>query len=116
MGLFTSNTSNFPWIKLSSKEQFNSILDSANKVLIFKHSTRCGTSSMALKLFEREFESDPKIETYFLDLVQFREISNLIAEKTGVHHESPQVIVLEENKVIYKASHHEIDAKTINKI
>lgn len=116
MGLFTPNTSDFPWINLDSKEQLNDILNSKNKVLIFKHSTRCGTSSMALKQFVREFQPNPKIETYFLDLIRYREISNLIAEKTGVEHQSPQVIVLEDNKVIYKASHYEIDAVTINKI
>ena len=116
MGLFTSNNSTFPWTKLTTKEQLNQILSSENKVLIFKHSTRCSISSMALNNFEREFKRDEKIETYFLDLLQHRDISDAIAEKANVYHQSPQVIVFENEKSIYDASHGQIDALTINKL
>ncbi|MFN5418697.1 MAG: bacillithiol system redox-active protein YtxJ [Flavobacteriia bacterium] len=116
MGLFTSNNSTFPWTKLTSLEQLDEILTSDKKVLIFKHSTRCSISSMALNNFEREFTLDEQIETYFLDLLQHRDISNAIAEKANVYHQSPQVIVFENKKSIYNASHGQIDALTINKL
>lgn len=116
MGLFTSNKSTFPWTKLTSLEQLDEILTSDKKILIFKHSTRCSISSMALNNFEREFEADEQMETYFLDLLQHRDISNAIAEKANVYHQSPQVIVFENQKSIYNASHGQIDALTINNL
>ncbi len=97
-------------------EQLKEILHSDKKVLIFKHSTRCSISSMALNNFEREFEINENIDTYFLDLLKHRDVSDAIAEKANVYHQSPQVIVFENEKSIYDASHGQIDALTINKL
>ena len=40
-----------------------------------------------------------------LDLLAHRNISNAIAEKLQVHHESPQAIILRNREVIYEESH-----------
>ncbi|MGC6433602.1 MAG: bacillithiol system redox-active protein YtxJ [Crocinitomicaceae bacterium] len=117
MGLFfTDNKSNFDWINLNSSEQLNEIIEQSNEsaVLLFKHSTRCSISSMAKSRFEKEWKLDNEVcQTYYLDLITFRPISNEIAEKTGVEHQSPQVIVLKNKEVIYQASHNGIDANEI---
>ena len=64
--------------------------------------------------FEKEWKLDNEVcQTYYLDLITFRPISNEIAEKTGVEHQSPQVIVLKNKEVIYQASHNGIDANEI---
>ena len=114
MGLFfKDNKSNFDWINLNSSEQLNEIIEQSNEsaVLLFKHSTRCSISSMAKSRFEKEWKLDNKVcQTYYLDLITFRPISNEIAEKSGVEHQSPQVIVLKNKEVIYQASHNGIDA------
>jgi monothiol bacilliredoxin len=83
-------------------------------VVIFKHSTRCSVSRMALKQFENEYaiETD-KMELYFLDLLAHRSISNDVAERFGVMHQSPQVIVVKEGKAIYDASHSDIQAEDL---
>jgi bacillithiol system protein YtxJ len=39
---------------------------------------------MALKQFENEFDSSDKVTPYFLDLIEYRAISNAIAEQFGV--------------------------------
>jgi bacillithiol system protein YtxJ len=70
---------------------------------------------MALKSFEQEMATDSEIELLFLDLIKFREISNEIAEATGVMHQSPQVLVIQSGKVLYSESHHSIDAVKILK-
>ena len=80
-------------------------------IAIFKHSTRCGTSSMALRQFESQFEADnTSVKLYFLDLLSFKDISNEIAIRFQVFHESPQLIVLKDGNTIHHSSHHQIDA------
>jgi bacillithiol system protein YtxJ len=79
-------------------------------LFIFKHSTRCGISRMVLKQFEREFGAEEAITPYFLDLLEHRNISNEIASRFGVVHQSPQVIVIKDGKAVYDTSHESIDA------
>ena len=120
MGFFSfGSKSNFDWIELTSIEQLNEIIEQSTEkpVLLFKHSTRCSISSMAKSRFESEWGlNNEACPTYYLDLITFRPISNEIAEKTGVEHQSPQVIVLKNKEVIYQASHNGIDAKEIQEI
>lgn len=77
--------------------------------VIFKHSTRCPVSDLAkLRLEEHwDFESD-SLDIYYLDLIANRDVSNFIAEELQVHHESPQIILLDKEEVKYDASHLEI--------
>jgi bacillithiol system protein YtxJ len=79
-------------------------------VAIFKHSTRCSISRMALKQFENEFDLEGSVMPYFLDLINYRDISNEIATRFEVYHQSPQLLLIKEGKSIYDASHSDIDA------
>ncbi len=116
MGWFSSKkeastTGHLPWKKLTEQSQLDEILHALpeEKHLIFKHSTRCSISAMALRRFETEWtEEVSSIHIWYLDLLNHRDISNAIAEKTGVVHQSPQVIVLQNGKVTYEASHGQI--------
>ena len=83
-------------------------------VLFFKHSTRCPVSSMALRMFERDWPADSEVELYFLDLIAHRDLSNRIARELGVNHESPQAIVLRGGHVVYAESHNYIAAQAIH--
>lgn len=78
-------------------------------VLLFKHSTRCSISAMALHSVEKYWnDASEKITPYFLDLLAHRDLSNLIEQKTGVLHQSPQAIVMKNGEVVYQASHNGI--------
>ena len=68
-------------------------------VVVFKHSTRCGVSRMVLKQFENEFDLHDEITPYFLDLLAHRTISNEIAKRFDVFHQSPQLIVIKDGKI-----------------
>lgn len=127
MGIFSRNkdkrkptpTPTINWNQLTSIEQLNQLVVSAQTkpVLIFKHSTRCGISSMALNSFRMTWSSDNELaDIYILDLLNHRDISNEIAILTGVLHQSPQVIVLSGTEVIYDASHSQIDARKVESI
>lgn len=81
-------------------------------VFIFKHSTRCSISSMAKSRLERL--DGLKQSIYYLDLIKYREISNLIADRYKVQHESPQLLVLKNKQVIEALSHSDIAEHNLN--
>jgi len=86
-------------------------------VLIFKHSTRCSISSMVLNKFENTYQDNANFEVYYLDLIAHREVSNEIANRYGIIHQSPQAILISKGKPILDESHtgiryEEIDQKS----
>lgn len=112
-----NKVSKVDWRMLTNVDDLNQVVnESAGKpVLIFKHSTRCSISRMVLKQFENEFDLQDKITPYFLDLLNHRDVSNEIATKFDVYHQSPQLIVIQDGKSVYDASHDSIDAQSLQK-
>ncbi|MFD0778792.1 bacillithiol system redox-active protein YtxJ [Flavobacterium myungsuense] len=96
--------------------QLNEVVNTSTEklVLIFKHSTRCSVSRMALKQFENEFDLSEKVVTYYLDVLENRAISNEIASRFNVYHESPQILVIKDGKSVFDASHSDIDARDLS--
>ncbi|MBI2258304.1 MAG: bacillithiol system redox-active protein YtxJ [Flavobacteriia bacterium] len=113
MGFFTKQNSTFPWNHLISNDDFLTLWNSNEPFLIFKHSTRCSISSMALRHFESEFHTDTNCQLFLLDLLIHRDISNQIAELTGVQHQSPQIILIKNKQILLNASHENISANEI---
>lgn len=103
----TNEDKKIPWISLESMAQLDEIkINSAKKAqLIFKHSTTCGVSSMVLKMFNGSFDPSLDCDLYFLPIQSHRELSNAIAEKFGIRHESPQLLILKDGKVSFHTSH-----------
>jgi bacillithiol system protein YtxJ len=107
-----SPKSNVNWTELTDIAQLLEVTAISNEkpVVIFKHSTRCSISRMALKQFEREYDLNDSVDAYFLDLIAHRDISNEIASRYNVYHESPQLILIKNGKAVYDVSHSDIDA------
>jgi bacillithiol system protein YtxJ len=103
------------WIPLTDLSQLNEIIELSNEkpISIFKHSTRCSISRFALKQFENEFDSADATDTYFLDLIEYRDVSNEIANRFQVVHQSPQVLLIKNGQSVYDASHSDIDARDL---
>ncbi|WP_448606672.1 bacillithiol system redox-active protein YtxJ [Paenimyroides ceti] len=103
------------WIELTQHQQLEELtaLSTSQTVLIFKHSTRCIISKMALKNFESEFNLEGKVIPYFLDLIAYRALSNAIANDFNVQHQSPQLLVIKNAEVVYHESHEGIDASVL---
>ncbi|MDC6351718.1 bacillithiol system redox-active protein YtxJ [Zeaxanthinibacter sp. PT1] len=100
-----------PWIPLNSRDTLDEIVGkSASRTqVIFKHSTRCGISRMALRMFESEkLGSGLAADFYFLDLLANRNVSDAVAQKFGVAHQSPQLIVIRNGEVATHTSHGDI--------
>lgn len=105
------------WNQLQDLGQLNAIitLSEEKPVVIFKHSTTCSISRMVFKTFENEYNLNNNQEIYYLDLLNHRDVSNEIANKFAVIHQSPQIIVIKNGVAIYNASHENIHAEEIEK-
>ena len=103
------------WIEINSSDELEQYLNTADKsqpFIIFKHSTRCSVSRMSKQLFEGEWKNNK--EVYLINVVENRQASNSVAAKFGIQHESPQILVIRNDKCIYDASHSMIDANTVS--
>ena len=105
----TKKSSSFNWIWLTDDYSLQSAIEKSfeEKILIFKHSTRCSISSMAYNRIE-DIVKQKITNCYFLDLLKYRSISNKIEEELGVKHESPQILVIENGVCTYHTSHNDI--------
>jgi bacillithiol system protein YtxJ len=102
------------WIPLTQETQLKEIRERSKQKtqVIFKHSTRCGVSSMVLHSLEKSAQPS-NIDFYFLDLIKYRPVSQAIATLFNVRHESPQVLVIINGESVYDESHYAINMKEI---
>ena len=97
-----------PWISLNELPQLDFIekKSSTKTQIVFKHSTRCGISRMVMNQFVDAYNFTGKdVDLYYLDLLNYREVSNEIGYKFQVIHESPQLLVIKNGVVAAYASH-----------
>ncbi len=104
------------WKVLGSLGQLDEIIDTSHSrpVVVFKHSVRCGISAMVKYQLEKgwDFQED-ELDFYYLDIFQFRNISNEIRDRFNIVHQSPQIIIFNKGEVIYHTSHHMISLDII---
>ena len=106
------------WTPLISVEEINTIkeISKNQSILIFKHSKRCGISRMIIKQFESLFnEENKQLKVYYLDLLNFREVSSKLSEVFQVIHQSPQLLVIKNGISVYNESHYEITKVNLSK-
>ena len=104
------------WIQLDSETVLNEALQKShlNKgIIIFKHSTRCSISAVAKTRLSLKWNLDQELLPYHLDLIKHRELSNLIAEKFNIYHESPQLLLIKNGKCLFNVSHLGISLKKL---
>ncbi len=102
------------WNKLETLDTLDDIIGKSCTVpiVIFKHSTRCSISSMALNRMSQGIEHTPY---YLIDIIAHRNISNEVSERFNIIHQSPQVLIIHQGKCIYEASHLEISSSELEK-
>ena len=106
------DTKNIPnWIPLTTENQLEELksISKTHTVLFLKHSTSCGISNMVIKRYEKLFsEEHQSLKVYYLDLLRYRTISNEIANRFEIVHESPQLLVIKNEVCVFNASHYSI--------
>lgn len=104
------------WKHLRTDADLNTAIANSfdRTVVLFKHSTRCPVSSMALKFLEQGWMHPTEdVEAWFLDLIAYRAISNRIAQELAIEHASPQMIVVQKGIAVLDRSHNEINAQLV---
>ncbi|MCT4580291.1 MAG: bacillithiol system redox-active protein YtxJ [Flavobacteriales bacterium] len=112
----TSAETTINWKQLNTEQQLKQIIEESYTipVALFKHSTRCSISSMAKTRLERAWDLElDQISIYYLDLLAYRNVSDAIAATFDVAHQSPQLILVKNGKVVYHASHSSIAVEKI---
>ncbi len=94
------------WNELTEENQLMAIRERSfqRPQVIFKHSTRCGISSVAKSRLEK-WTPGEDFDFYYLDLIRYRPLSGKVAEEFHVYHESPQVLVIKNGECVYDESH-----------
>ncbi|MEX1002225.1 MAG: bacillithiol system redox-active protein YtxJ [Crocinitomicaceae bacterium] len=114
MGLFSfgkAQQDKVNWVELASLEQMRELIHNSHEtpVVFFKHSTRCSISSMAKNRLEKEWDlKSEEVTPVYLDLIRYRDISNALADELNVIHQSPQILLVRDEKLIHQASHNQI--------
>ena len=99
-------------------DQLDQLLtESATQPLVlFKHSYSCGISAEALDELVDHLNSDSAgTVRYAMVTVQtHREVSNAVAARLGIRHETPQALIVRGGRVVWSASHFRVTAKAVN--
>lgn len=116
---FTSDPLPKDWAELTNIDHLETAKAESfeRPVALFKHSTRCSRSMFAKSKLEDDYNiPTEKLKFYYLDLLSHRNISDAIAAKFGVHHQSPQILVLKDGEVIYHTSHEQISLSKLKQL
>ncbi|MGC5328415.1 bacillithiol system redox-active protein YtxJ [Brevibacillus sp. SYSU BS000544] len=99
-------------IKLESVEELNTFVAQPGKRLLLKHSTVCPISTAAYNEFEA-FLTDHTIPAALILVREDRPVSNEVEARFGIKHESPQLFLLDDQKVTWHTSHWKITKQAI---
>ncbi len=104
------------WNALVDERQLEDLISDSfeHPQVVFKHSRTCGISSMSRRRFEKSAgEHGDRFGFHVLVIQDHRELSNQIARRFQVRHESPQVLIIKEGRVVEHASHWQIEAVSL---
>lgn len=104
------------WKALQSIAEVDALAQRSASVpcVIFKHSTRCNISYIAKHRLEQKWDfPEQEVEAYYLDLLAFRPVSNYVAERFAVPHESPQLLLICQGECVAESSHLEISVEEL---
>lgn len=94
------------WRALLSESKFQT-------VLVFKHSNQCEISHIVLQDFQAFMSAQETCPYGIIDVLEARELSNLIASEMDIRHESPQVIMIDNSVAVWHASHWSITSSEL---
>src|SRR5215470_11940301 len=102
-------------VDLRQDHDLEQLLDRSktDPVLIFKHSTQCPISTQAYEEFTDFVEGLENLACGAVLVIENRKLSNAIADRFGVRHESPQALLIKDGRVVWHASHWSITAESL---
>jgi bacillithiol system protein YtxJ len=103
-------------VDLRQDSDLEQLLDRSqtNPIFVFKHSTQCSISTQAYEEFIDFVEGVPGLICGTVLVIENRKLSNAIAERFGVRHQSPQALLIKDRRVVWHASHWSISTDSLN--
>lgn len=100
--------------RLTTEDQLEQAIAASHHrpLVLFKHSATCGISAAAYEQMIDVVDTAAG-EWYLIDVRSDRPVSNAIAKRFGVRHESPQVLVVDRERVRWHASHYRVTASAV---
>ena len=101
---------------LASEEDYRGLLELSREtpVYLLKHSLICPISSAAFREFDLFLKEKGNVSGFVLRIQENRGLSKYIAENTGVTHQSPQVLLYKDEKVVWDDSHYSISVQSLD--
>jgi len=93
--------------ELTSKQDYDALRE-RELTIVFKHSSTCPVSMWAHEQLLRFRAIKPDVPVYMVSVRKHRDLARYIQERTGVIHESPQILFLRRGNVVRSASHGDI--------
>lgn len=84
------------------------------RALVFKHSTRCPVSSVALAEVEAFAGANPDVPVVIVDVIARRDVARAATARFNIPHASPQAILLVDGEAAWNASHFGVTATTLS--
>jgi bacillithiol system protein YtxJ len=100
--------------ELTYEEDLEAVFE-AEVALIYKHSTRCGLSATANRQVMRFAEEETGVAVFRIDVIANRDVSNAVADRLGIPHESPQAILLRRGKPVWHVSHSSVRTRALRR-
>lgn len=97
--------------KFISNEDFDQAVQAGEPFFLLKHSSTCPISAAAYEEYEKF--ADGYAHTYYLVVQEARPLSNYVAEKFQIRHESPQALFFKNGEVAWQASHWKITSDSL---
>lgn len=93
------------------------LADTARRpLLLFKHSLTCGTSAEALDELRSHMDASGHDVHYAMVTVQrHRDVSQEVARRLGIRHETPQALLVRHGRVVWSASHFRLTAASVDR-
>jgi len=104
--------------EITCSQEFGKILDEScqRKIILFKHSTTCPISARAWQEVQSFIQgSSDEVLVVMIKVIESRPVCSQVAEELGVKHQSPQVLLLDNRKVLWHASHQSVTQNKIQK-
>jgi bacillithiol system protein YtxJ len=99
--------------KIETSQQFEELMKKESKFYFLKHSLTCPISQAAYKEYEKFTSENPEVPAYYLAVQEARPLSNEIAEKFQIKHESPQAFLFADGQPVWNASHWKITNRAL---
>ena len=105
------------YTELTTLDDWQRLLVRSNErpTLLFKHSTTCPISARAYREFQSYLGGTPETHTDYalVKVIESRPVSNQVAQDLHVYHESPQVILIQNQVAVWSTSHGRITQRSL---